>query len=263
MGILNVTPDSFSDGGRYIDPDAACEKALSMQEAGASIIDLGGESSRPGARELSGEEELERVLPVLEKLTPLLSVPLSIDTRKAEIARAALAAGAGIINDISGLRHDPEMLSVALEAGAAVIIMHMRGTPENMQGDPHYHDVTGEIYKWFDQRCRDLISRKLPRRKIIIDPGIGFGKRLEDNLEILGRIGDFHSLGFPLLVGYSRKSFIGTITGREPEERNWGGFAALGKCLDSGIQIIRVHDVKETADYLKVWSAIEGRRDRS
>lgn len=263
MGVLNVTPDSFSDGGLYDNPDRACERALEMVAEGASIIDIGGESTRPGAPGLGAEEEIARVMPVLERLSGKMSVPVSIDTRKAAVARAACAAGAGIINDISGLTHDPDMMRVATESSAAVVVMHMQGSPETMQTAPHYRDVVSEIYEWLGGRSHKLILDGLEREKIIIDPGIGFGKRLRDNLDILHDIGDFHSLGFPVMVGYSRKSFVGALTDREPAHRLWGGFAALARCIESGVRIVRVHDVKETADFIKVWNAIERRDEGS
>lgn len=259
MGVINVTPNSFSDGGRYLDPNRAYERALEMVEEGASIIDIGAESTRPGSKELPTTEEIERVKPILEKLAGRLPVPISIDTRKADVARLAVASGASIINDISGLKHDREMLAVALETKAALTVMHMMGTPEDMQEDPQYTDAVTEIIEWLDTRTGELLSEGIDRQKIIVDPGIGFGKRLQDNLAILNELGDFHNLGFPVMIGYSRKSFIGMLTGREPVERLSGGFAALGKCLERGAQIIRVHDVKETADYCKVWKAIEER----
>lgn len=259
MGVINVTPDSFSDGGLYLEPESACERALEMMEEGASIIDVGGESSRPGSGEVGADEELERVMPVLERLAGRLNIPVSIDTRKAEVARAAVQSGASIINDISGFKRDGGMAGAALETGAAVILMHMQGTPEMMQDDPHYEDAVSEILSWMSERTAELTSSGVGRDKIIVDPGIGFGKRLEDNLAILHEIGDFRSLGYPVMVGYSRKSFIGSITGRRPFERLWGGFAALASCLNGGVQIVRVHDVRETADFIKVWKEIERR----
>jgi dihydropteroate synthase len=258
-GILNVTPDSFSDGGRYLDPEKAIERAIEMVEEGAGIIDIGAESTRPGAKELDAAEELARVMPVLEELTRRLAVPLSIDTRKAVVARSAVEAGAAIINDVSGLRHDPAMVETALATGAAVVVMHMLGTPETMQRDPRYDEATSEIISWFEERTADLVRAGIDHSKIIIDPGIGFGKRLQDNASVIAEIGDFRALGFPVMVGYSRKSFIGTITGGEPDRRLAGGLAAFAKCLAGGVQIVRVHDVKETVDFLKVWRAIEQR----
>ncbi len=259
MGVVNVTPDSFSDGGLYIDPDRAFERALEMIEEGAAIIDIGAESSRPGSKELSLAEETDRIRPVLEKLAGKIEVPISIDTRKAEVARLAVSSGAGIINDISAATHDPEMARTVLDTKAALVVMHMKGTPGNMQHNPQYTDPVTEIIEWLGARTGELLAEGIPNEKIIVDPGLGFGKRLQDNLEILDEIGDFHNLGFPVMIGYSRKSFIGMITGREPVERLSGGFAALGKCLDGGVQIIRAHDVKETSDFRKVWQAIERR----
>ena len=229
-----------------------------MIEEGAHVIDVGGESTRPGAAEMSTETELERVMPLLRRLGGAIPVPLSIDTRRAAVARAALDAGAAIVNDVSGLRHDPAMIGTARDSGAAVVVMHMQGTPETMQANPSYTDVTGEIIAWFEKRTAELVRAGLDREKIIVDPGLGFGKRLEDNLAILNELGDFAGLGFPVMVGYSRKSFIGTITDRDPALRLHGGLAALAKCLAGGAAFVRVHDVGETVDFLKVWKAIEG-----
>jgi dihydropteroate synthase len=259
MGILNVTPDSFSDGGRFLEPSRAIARALEMVEEGAGIIDIGGESSRPGARGFTAEEELSRVRPILERLSREIDVPISIDTRKSMVAAEAVDMGASIINDISGLRHDPDMVATAVRSGAAVTVMHMQGTPETMQDNPYYEDAVSDIIRWLEERTDRLVEAGLARGKIIIDPGIGFGKRLVDNLELFHGIGDFRGLGYPLLVGHSRKSFIGMLTDRGPGERLWGGLAALGRCLEAGVKIVRVHDVKETVDYIKVWSAIESR----
>ena len=259
MGVLNVTPDSFSDGGRHLDPGAACEHAAEMAEAGAAIIDIGGESTRPGAAALSAADELARVRPIITRLVRTIPAPLSIDTRNALVAEAALGEGASIVNDVSGLRHDPAMLETVRRANAAVVIMHMLGTPETMQEKPHYDDVTSEIIAWLAERAGAAVAAGIPREKIVVDPGIGFGKRLEHNLALFREIGDFRGLGFPVMIGYSRKSFIGAITGRGVEERLWGGFAALARALDGGVRIVRVHDVRETADFIKVWKAIDGK----
>ncbi len=260
MGILNVTPDSFSDGGLFTDPSAAADMASQMVEEGASIIDIGGESSRPGAGELDPAEELDRIAPVLEKTSGIAGAVISIDTRHSTVAREAIRLGASIINDISGFTHDPGMAGFAAGSGAAVVIMHMKGNPENMQIDPNYDDAPDEISGWLESAAARLIEGGIASDKIIVDPGIGFGKRLEDNLEIIERIGDLHTLGHPVLVGHSRKSFIGAITGRDkPGERLSGGLAVTGMCLDAGIQILRVHDVRETVDYIKVWKAINGK----
>jgi dihydropteroate synthase len=257
MGVLNVTPDSFSDGGRFTDPSRAADHASRMAGDGASIIDIGGESSRPGSSELDPSEELDRVGPVLERMSGLSGTVISIDTRHSAVAMEAIRLGASIINDISGLTHDPGMIEVAAGSGAAVVVMHMKGTPETMQDGPEYDDAPDEISGWLEAAADRLVGNGISRDKIIVDPGIGFGKRLHDNLEIIDRIGDFHTLGYPVLAGYSRKSFIGTITGRDdPEERLSGGLAVAGLCLDAGVQILRVHDVRETADYVRVWKAI-------
>jgi len=259
MGILNVTPDSFSDGGAWMEPGRAVDRALQMAREGAGIIDVGGESTRPGARAPDAAEELGRVMPVIEKLAGETGLPISIDTRKHEVAAAAMKAGASMINDISGGTRDPLIVDVARETGAAIVVMHMQGTPETMQDSPSYEDPVSEIISWLDSRTGDIIARGVDRGKIIVDPGIGFGKRLQDNLEIVDHAGDFLSLGFPVMVGLSRKSFLGTITGREPGERVWGGLAAAASCLDGGIGILRVHDVKETSDFIEVWKAIKRR----
>ena len=263
MGIINATPDSFSDGGEFLEPERAIDRAFEMIEQGAGIIDIGGESSRPGSRELDADEEISRVAPIIEGLRGKTDVPISIDTRKAPVAEAAIELGASIINDISGLAHDPRMAETAARSGTAVVVMHMQGTPETMQDDPYYEDAVSEIIQWLAARTDDLVSAGVSRDKIIIDPGIGFGKRLIDNLAIFREMGDFRGLGLPLMVGYSRKSFIGMLTGRDPADRLWGGFAALGMCLDGGAHIVRVHDVGETVDYIKVWRAITAKGNDS
>jgi dihydropteroate synthase len=229
-----------------------------MVDQGADIIDIGGESSRPGASDPGSTEEIRRVIPVLEKLESSIPVPVSIDTRKSEVARAALDHGARIINDISGLGHDPEMIVTAAEYGAAVVVMHMQGTPSSMQDNPYYQDVIGEIMEWFRERTGRIMEGGVEKEKIIIDPGIGFGKRLEDNLDIIRELTSFRELGFPVMIGYSRKSFLGAITGRGPEGRVYGGMAALGRSLREGAQLVRVHDVEETRDFINVFKAIEG-----
>lgn len=243
MGIVNVTPDSFFDGGQYLDPERACEQALRLVAEGADIIDLGGESSRPGAETVSLTTELQRVIPVIEKLRPLTAVPLSIDTSKAEVARQALAAGAKIVNDISALRHDQEMAAVVAEHNVPVIIMHMQGTPKDMQQAPFYLDVIKEIKDFFQERIAWAQDQGIKQENIILDPGIGFGKRLSDNLEILRRLDDFCSLNHPLLIGLSRKSFLGQILGLKTKDRLWGTASAVAIAVMKGANIIRVHDV--------------------
>jgi dihydropteroate synthase len=258
MGILNMAPDSFSGDGLYDEPERAEERGARMLEEGASIIDIGGESSRPGSREIEASEELDRVCPVLERIAGLPGAIVSIDTRHGEVAREGVRLGASIINDISGFTRDPAMTEVALASGCAVVVMHMQGSPETMQIDPQYKDAPDEIYAWLERATDRLVSAGIASDKIVIDPGIGFGKRLEDNLEIIDRAGDLHTLGFPILIGHSRKSFIGSVTGRDdPRERLAGGLAVTGRCLEAGIQLLRVHDVRETVDYIDVWKAIE------
>ncbi len=257
VGILNVTPDSFSDGGAHRDPDRAAERALAMAAEGAGVIDVGGESTRPGAVPVTVEEEIARVRPVLERLAGRLAVPLSIDTRRSEVARVALDLGASIVNDVTGLAGDPAMADLASKRGAAVVVMHMQGTPETMQIDPRYEDVTSEVLAWLGSRAAELAAAGIAPESIIVDPGIGFGKRLEHNLSLLAEIGDLRGLGFPVMVGFSRKAFIGAVTGRGVPERLAGALAALGRCCAGGVALVRVHDVRETADYIKVWRAIE------
>ena len=245
MGILNVTPDSFSDGGRFLSPDAAVERALAMEKEGADIIDVGGESARPGADPVPVEEELRRVLPVLERLRGKLRIPISIDTTKAEVAEAALRAGASIVNDISALRFDPAMAPLVAKFGAGLVLMHMLGTPKTMQQAPHYEDVVTEVRDFLAERAQYAQSQGIPREAIAVDPGIGFGKTVEHNLELLRRLPELVELGFPVLVGPSRKSFIGAILGLGVEERLEGTLAACAVAVVRGADILRVHDVKE------------------
>ncbi len=256
MGILNLTPDSFYDGGYYSDPDEALRKALKMEAEGADIIDIGGESSRPGADEVPVDVELERVLPILEKLIPRLRVPVSIDTRKAEVARRALKMGAQVINDITALRYDTGMIEVAAAASGPVVIMHMRGTPRDMQRDPHYEDVVGEIKEFFRSRLRRLEQEGIKRERVILDPGIGFGKTLDHNLEIIAGLPRLADLQCPLLVGPSRKAFIGAITGRPVEERLWGTAGAVAALICRGVHIIRVHDLRQIKEVAAVTDRI-------
>ena len=245
MGILNLTPDSFYDGGYYLDPEQAVRKALELEEEGADIIAIGGESSRPGAGEVAVSTELKRVLPVLEKLIPRLQVPVSIDTRKAEVARRALEMGAQVINDITALRFDPGMIEVAAGFSGPLVVMHMRGTPRDMQRAPRYRDVIGEMKEFFHRRLEWLEENGIRRERVILDPGIGFGKTLEHNLEIIAGLPRLSDLTRPILVGPSRKSFIGAITGLPVTERLWGTAAAVAALISQGAHIIRVHDPRE------------------
>jgi len=243
MGVVNVTPDSFFDGGRFLDPERAVERGLELVEQGADILDVGGESSRPGSEAVPAEEELRRVLPVLEGLRRRTDVFLSIDTTKREVARAAVDAGADIINDISAFRFDPSLLELAAASGAAVVVMHMLGTPKTMQLAPAYEDVVSEVRSFLEERAADAREAGVERERIIIDPGIGFGKRLSDNLALLNNLSAFKTTGYPVLVGPSRKSFLGALLGLPVEERLEGTLAASVLSVVRGAHILRVHDV--------------------
>ena len=254
MGVLNITPDSFSDGGRFLDLGKAVSHALQMEEDGADIIDVGGESSRPGAEPVSLEEELDRVIPVIDGIRRNSQVLISIDTYKSKVADSALQVGANWINDISGLRSDPEMVDLARSYDCPVVVMHMKGTPKTMQQNPSYDDVVQEINQFFEERIASLRQQGINR--IILDPGIGFGKRLEDNLRLIRESDQLKVHGYPILVGPSRKSFIGMITGQSENHRLAGTLATVPVLVDKGVNIIRVHDVRETRDFLKVSSAL-------
>jgi len=245
MGVLNVTPDSFSDGGRFLDLDNAVAHAERMAEEGADIIDVGGESSRPGADPVDEEEEKRRVIPVIEEIIRRIDLPISIDTYKPSVAKEAIDSGAAIINDITALR-DPEMMDLAAERKVGVVLMHMKGTPKTMQISPEYDDLISEIYSFLDERIEAALQGGIDRDRIMIDPGIGFGKRYEDNLEILRRLREFKSLGCPILIGTSRKSFIGKALGDLPvEERLEGTAATVAISIANGADVVRVHDVKQ------------------
>jgi dihydropteroate synthase len=258
MGIVNLTPDSFSDGGHFGGPEEALEHARRLADAGADLLDLGGESSRPGSEPVPVVEELRRVLPVVEALAAGSSVPLSIDTNKAEVARRALEAGAAIVNDITAMDADPEMARVVAESGAGVVLMHMRGVPKTMQQDPRYDDVVREVYDFLARRIEWAESRGIPRERIVVDPGIGFGKTMVHNLEILRNLRRFDTLECALLIGTSRKKFLGTITGREVGERaTASAVSSLAACV-AGARVVRVHDVAATVDAIEVWGAVRG-----
>ena len=260
MGILNVTPDSFSDGGLHNNLHAAIEHGLAMAADGADIIDIGGESTRPGAATVSPDEELERVLPVVEALAAELPLPISIDTRHAAVARACVAAGAAIINDVSGFR-DPEMVGVAAGCGAGLVVMHMLGEPGTMQQEPRYGNVVAEVSGYLHQQARMLGDAGVARERIALDPGIGFGKTTAHNLDLLGNLHDIGSEGYALVVGVSRKRFLGEVTGEaEPARRVTASVAAAVWCVLHGADVIRVHDVVETAQALAVVEAIDGGR---
>lgn len=257
MGILNVTPDSFSDGGLYMDPDLAGRRAVEMVEEGADIIDVGGESTRPGADPVPVEEEMRRVIPVISRLVKEIpDVPISVDTYKAEVARAAIEEGASIVNDISAMRMDPGMVDVISESSVGVILMHMKGTPKDMQLNPRYDHPISEIYEFLQERAEFAESRGIDRSRIVVDPGIGFGKDLDHNLEIIRRIREFRSLGFPVLIGPSRKSFIGKVLGLPVDERVEGTGAVVSIAIAYGADIVRVHDVKEMARVARMTDSI-------
>jgi dihydropteroate synthase len=262
MGIVNVTPDSFSDGGRWLRPEAAIEHALALVEAGADLLDIGGESTRPGASPVTAEEELRRVTPVLRAVRSRTPVPLSIDTTKAAVARAALDLGCDLVNDVSGLRFDPEMLPLLAGASCGVVLMHMQGEPRTMQQAPHYDDVVGEVGGWLAARLDVLREGGIATDRVILDPGIGFGKRMEDNLELLRHVDRLRAAGRPLLVGASRKAFLGVLLD-EPvaDQRAEGDLAVVAWCRAAGVEIVRLHDVRAARRFLRVLEAIESRAD--
>jgi len=245
MGVLNVTPDSFYDGGRYAQPTAAVKRGLQMEADGADIIDIGGESSRPGANPIPLQEELDRVIPVIEGIRKRSDVLISVDTTKSQVATEALSAGATMVNDISALRFDPEMPGIVKESGASIVLMHMLGTPETMQLSPTYKDVIEDIRSFLSERIRYAEGMGISRARIVIDPGIGFGKLLSHNIAIIRRLNRLADLGPPVLIGVSRKSFLGEILDLPPEERLEGTIAASAIAIMNGADIIRVHDAKE------------------
>jgi dihydropteroate synthase len=255
MGILNVTPDSFYDGAKYNRIDKALEQAFKMIDAGAGIIDVGGESTRPGAEQVSAEEELGRVIPVIKELRRQSNIPISIDTYKSRVAREALAAGANIVNDISGGNFDPQMIPLVKEAKCLYAAMHIKGTPKNMQHNPEYDDVLEEVYRFFEKKLQYLADQGVSN--VVIDPGIGFGKRLQDNLRLIRDLKDFTFLNYPILVGASRKSMIGEVLNADKDERLWGSLSVHLRAALNGASIIRTHDVKETAELLKMSEAVD------
>jgi dihydropteroate synthase len=259
IGILNITPDSFSDGGDFLSPQAAVERARQMVEEGVAIIDVGGESTRPGAPAVSVQEELDRIVPVIEALSAELPVPISIDTSKPEVMRAAVAAGAGMINDVRALR-----LTGALEAAAdinrrlsvPICLMHMQGEPGTMQQQPDYSDVVQEISAFLAERVQACVRHGIPRERLVVDPGFGFGKRLEHNLSLLKRLDELGKLGLPLMVGLSRKSMIGAVLDRPVTQRLYGSLAAAVLAVARGAVLVRVHDVRATVEALKLYNAV-------
>ena len=260
MGVLNVTPDSFSDGGKFLDEEAAFQHAARMVAEGATILDVGGESSRPGSEPVALEEELRRVIPVVKRTRARFpELLVSIDTYKAETARQALAAGADIINDISALRADPDMINVLRDSDAGVILMHMRGTPKTMQINPHYDDVVSEVFEFLRRRRDELVHYGIDRARIAIDPGYGFGKRVQDNVELVQNLSRFAELGQPIVVGISRKSVIAHLLGDpklQSEDRMWPTVALTSLLREKGAQIFRVHDVRPNLEALRMTEAI-------
>ncbi len=257
MGVVNVTPDSFSDGGLYLDPEAAIAHGRELAAAGAEILDVGGESTRPGAEAVSAEEELARVVPVVEGLAEL-DAEVSVDTSKARVAAAALEAGAAIVNDVTALRGDPEMAGLCAERGATVVLMHMLGDPRTMQDDPRYDDVVAEVEAFLAERLEAAVAAGIAEERVWLDPGIGFGKTAAHNLELLRRLGELRELGRPLVVGTSRKSFIGRVDGSAAGERLGGTIASSVLAAAEGAAVLRVHDVAELRQALAVAAAVLG-----
>jgi dihydropteroate synthase len=256
VGIVNVTPDSFSDGGRYMEPNAAVARALELEREGAAYIDVGGESTRPGAEPVSAAEELRRVMPVLEGLRATgLRAAVSIDTSKVSVARAAIAAGASLVNDVTAFRAEPELASLVAELEVDCCLMHMRGDPRTMQRQLHYDDVVAEVLEFLEQRVSYALAAGIARERITIDPGIGFGKSVEQNLELLSRLEEITALGLPVLIGPSRKSFLGAVTGKPSDDRLPGTIATCVMAFERGASMFRVHDVGPVADALAVAAA--------
>ena len=256
MGVVNVTPDSFFDGGRYLDAEAAVAHAVRLVEEGADLLDIGAESTRPGADVVNEAEERRRAIPVVTAVAKAVTVPISIDTSKAAVARAAFDAGAALVNDVTALRGDHAMADVVARTGAGLVLMHMNGTPRTMQQAPRYDDVVGEISEFFEERIRFAMVHGIVRRQIILDPGIGFGKLLIHNLTLLAQLCRFEQFKCPLLVGVSQKGFLGQLVDRPIQERQWGTAAAVAIAVDRGAGILRVHDVKAMKDVMLVAAAI-------
>ncbi len=260
MGVVNVTPDSFSDGGQYFEPEAAVAHGLDLIRQGAEILDIGGESTRPHATPVSESEELRRVIPVIEQLASQVKIPISIDTMKPEVARAAIAAGASIINDVAANREDETMWRVVAKSGAGYVLMHMQGNPQTMQAEPGYSEVVREVVEFFSERIQRLSGCGIAREQVIFDVGIGFGKTLAHNLQLLGALGSFTKLERPIALGVSRKSFIGKLLGADIGERLAAGLACASLAVESGVQIIRAHDVRETVQAIRMTEAILAHR---
>ncbi len=263
MGIVNVTPDSFYDGGRFQTTDAAVARAVRLVEEGADLLDIGAESTKPGSIAISEVEERRRLIPVVEAVAKAVSVPISVDTSKAAVAKAAIEAGASIVNDVTALWGDAAMDDVVAETGDGVVLMHMRGTPQTMQESPQYDDVVEDLSAFFDERIRYATGRGIARRQIILDPGIGFGKLLLHNLDLIAQLRTFTRFDRPVLIGVSRKAFVGKITGRPVEDRLWGTAAAVALAVEHGAQVLRVHDVQAMKDVVNVAAAIAQRNASS
>ena len=263
MGVVNVTPDSFYDGGCYLDAAAAVAHAVRLVEEGADLLDVGAESTRPGAHVVNEAEEHRRAIPVVTAMAKAVTVPISIDTSKATVACAALDAGAVLVNDITALRGDPAMVDVVVRARAGIVLMHMQGTPRTMQQAPHYDDVVEEVSAFFEERIRFATAHGIVRRQIILDPGIGFGKLLAHNLALLAQLRRFLQFECPLLVGVSQKGFLGQLLDRPVQERQWGTAAAVAMAVDRGAGILRVHDVRAMKDVVRVTAAINQNSQRT
>ena len=262
MGILNVTPDSFSDGGLYATPEAAVERGLALAAEGADVIDVGGESTRPDSVPVPVDEELRRTIPVIEALAARVRIPLSIDTSKAEVARQALRAGASLVNDVTALREDPEMARVVASHGARVILMHMQGTPQTMQRRPRYGHVVRDVTAFLRQAAEQARRAGIARSRILVDPGLGFGKTIAHNLALLRHVDQVVALGYPVVIGPSRKSFIGRVLAAEVSDRLVGTLACVGYAIRGGVRMVRVHDVKPARQFLDMWQAIEDETPR-
>ena len=256
MGVLNVTPDSFSDGGLFVHPEAAIRQGVAMADEGAAIVDIGGESTRPGSDPVSVEQETGRVVPIVEALRGKVAARISVDTSKAEVARRALAAGASIVNDVTALRADPEMAGVVADAGCPVCLMHMLGAPKTMQDDPLYDDVVDEVLRFMEERLTFAVSGGIAEEQVLLDPGIGFGKTLEHNLLLLRHLDRFVALGRPVVLGTSRKRFLGAILDAEPQDRLFGTVATTVMGALAGAAVFRVHDVRPNVEALRVTEAV-------
>ena len=259
MGIVNVTPDSFFDGGRFLDPQAAVAHAWRLVEEGADLLDIGAESTRPGSVPVEETEERRRLIPVVTAVAKAVSVPISVDTSKAVVAKAAIDAGAVMVNDVTALRGDPAMVDAIVVSGVGVVLMHMQGTPQTMQKAPQYHDVVEDVEDFLVERVRFALERGVAKNQIMLDPGIGFGKTLAHNLDLLAQLRTFTKLGFPLLVGPSRKGFIGELVEQSVQDRAWGTAGAIALAVEQGAHVLRVHDVAGMKDVVKVAAAISRR----